>query len=283
MSPVPQSSPPVPTRGAPRMARRFRPHLWSLVLTVVGCVVLGGLGVWQIDRGQQKAAYLEHRAQAMKKAPQALERLPDTALPATPEALRVVARGRYVPDKQLLFEGRSSGERSGYDVLTPFVLDDGAVVLVNRGWIPRRSEFGGGYAADLDVTNETREITGLWRALPVPGLRLDADNCRARPWPRYVSYPTDADLRCLYGATVRRGEIELDANAPDGFVRDWRQSVGFPPVRHYAYAMQWFMFAVIALYLFYRLNLRWVAAPGRATGDDATSGDDSTSPPSGLP
>lgn len=244
-----------------RWTRTFKPRGWSWWLVILGTGLFVSLGVWQITRGEQKASLLAERAAARHMAPRAIRSLGDAELPDAAHAIKVYARGHYVTDRQLLLEGMPYGNRSGYDVLTPFALEDGAIVLVNRGWIPRRSEFGGGYSTNLAVAGNTREIVGLWRALPAPGMRLATDNCSTRDWPRYVSYPTDADLRCLYGATIRRGEIELDPTEPDGFMRDWSAVIGFPPARHYAYAVQWFMFAVIAIYLFYRLNLRWVEIP----------------------
>ncbi len=251
----------------PQWVRRFKPRGWSWWLAGAGVAVFFGLGVWQIERGQQKADYLARRAAALKLAPLSFASLSDAQLPDAANAIRVQARGHFLADQQLLLEGMPYGDRSGYDVLTPFVLEDGTRVMVNRGWIPRHSEFGGGYVANLDVTADTREIAGLWRALPAPGIRLAADNCTGQAWPRYVSYPTDADLSCLYGTTVHHGEIELDAGAPDGFVRDWSLAVGFPPARHYAYAAQWFMFALLAIYLFYRMNLRWVDVTDHSPDD----------------
>jgi surfeit locus 1 family protein len=36
--------------------------------------------------------------------------------------------------------------------------------------------------------------------------------------------------------------VLLDPTAADGYVRDW-QPPGLPPARHWAYAIQWWLFA----------------------------------------
>jgi surfeit locus 1 family protein len=40
--------------------------------------------------------------------------------------------------------------------------------------------------------------------------------------------------------------VLLDASEPDGYVRDWHPP-GMQPIRHWAYAIQWWAFAVVTL------------------------------------
>ncbi len=46
---------------------------------------------------------------------------------------------------QFLLDNMTHAGRAGYEVLTPLLLDDGRVLLVNRGWLPlpdgRRDEL----------------------------------------------------------------------------------------------------------------------------------------------
>lgn len=48
----------------------------------------------------------------------------------------VTVTGRYDPTHEILVRGRTVGGRVGFEVLTPLVLDGGAAVLVDRGWVP---------------------------------------------------------------------------------------------------------------------------------------------------
>jgi len=139
-------------------------------------------------------------------------------------------------------------------------LADGALLMVNRGWLPQsgvRSELPA-----LPTPAGLVSISGYWRALPRPAMRLGKGECvqpaaAARPWPRIVDYPTIEDLHCLYGEQVLAGELLLAADAPGGFARDWRAlPAEMPPARHYGYAAQWFAFAATLLGIFIKLNLK---------------------------
>lgn len=225
----------------------FRAPVWAWLLTAAALVLFGALGTWQLRRGLVKEAMLGTLANTAAPA----ERLSTASAPARGLALRrAEARGTYVADRQLLQDGQSLRQRPGYHVWTPLRLADGAVVMVNRGWVPLdRSGFDGA-APSGEIT-----VRGFWRSLPEPGVRLDdAGQCPpARDYPAVVLYPTAADLDCLVGQPVLPGVLLLDADVPGGFVRAWTD-FGFPPQRHYGYAVQWFGLAVVSLILFIVVN-----------------------------
>jgi surfeit locus 1 family protein len=49
--------------------------------------------------------------------------------------------------------------------------------------------------------------------------------------------------------------VLLDANEPEGYVAQW-QAPGFPPLRHVAYAVQWFGLALALVVIYLATNLR---------------------------
>ena len=49
---------------------------------------------------------------------------------------RAGARGIYLADEQVVLLNRSQGGVAGVDVVTPLELDNGSVIIVNRGFIP---------------------------------------------------------------------------------------------------------------------------------------------------
>lgn len=225
----------------------FAAKPWAWLLTAAGVALFSTLGVWQVHRGLAKQQMLSELA-----APSAAaENL--SAASVAPEGLnlrRARARGKYLPERQLLEDGQSHRQQPGYHVWTPLQLEDGAIVLVDRGWVPRD-------AAAVQAPAPAGEMTlqGFWRALPEPGLRLAAaGDCPAeKKFPAVVLYPAIAQVRCLLGASVLPGLFLLDAAEPGGFVREWTD-LGFPPERHFGYAFQWFVLAIAAIVIFFRVN-----------------------------
>lgn len=231
-------------------ALRLRPPLWAVLALLPALTLLLGLGFWQLQRGHDKAALAAVYAAAQDDEPVRLHA--DTAPPG--QGVRaVIARGRYLPEQQLLLDNQSRQRVPGYHVWTPFALSSGGRVLVNRGWIP--------VAADrrtpplLPAPEGEIELRGLWRTLPVPGLHLAAD-CETAPWPRIVQYPRAEDLACHYDPPPASGLLLLDPAEDGGYVREWRIGAEVPPERHYAYAAQWFAFAGTLLVIFVLTNLK---------------------------
>lgn len=225
----------------------FRAPAWAWLLTAAGVALFGTLGAWQLGRGWAKEAQLATLRDA---APPAERLSADSAAPQGLELRRVAATGRYLADRQLLQDGQSLRQRPGYHVWTPLRLGDGAIVLVDRGWIPLdRAGFDGSAPAG-EVT-----VRGFWRSLPEPGIRLgEARSCAPGPaFPAVVLYPAAAELECLLGPGALAGLLLLDADAPGGFAREWAD-FGFPPERHYGYAVQWLGLAVAAVVLFFVVN-----------------------------
>lgn len=112
----------------------FRPRLWPTLFTVPAVLVMLGLGVWQLDRLAWKTAEIdsfESRVAAAPVAPPAAIDDPDAW-----KYRRVRATGRFLNDKEVQLTGRPFEGNAGFHVLTPFVVDGGPTVLVNRGWVP---------------------------------------------------------------------------------------------------------------------------------------------------
>jgi len=238
------------------LKRRFAPPAWAWLLFAPSLALFVSLALWQWQRGQTKAAI---EAQLLRQAaaePTPLN--PVEPAPSVDAILHVSARGQLDAARSILVDNRSHEERPGYEVWTPLMLSDGHVLVVNRGWVPsdgRREQLPptGLAAAHL----EEQRLTGLWRALPRPALRLGAADCGSTPtWPWVLQYPTAADLRCAYGAAALDGVLLLDPDQPEGFVREWSIATAVPPQRHYAYAAQWAAFAATLIFLFIKLNLR---------------------------
>jgi surfeit locus 1 family protein len=235
-------------------SRIFRPTLLMTLATLVAMAGLVSLGRWQLHRADEKRALYDAFAQGTDGGGvRALE--PGT--PALPRYQHVRATGSYDSGRQVLIDNISNAEdQAGYYVITPFELAGGGWVLVNRGWVPL-----GASRADkpkIEVSSDVREIHGRTDNLPRAGIQMGDRIALAPPYPVVANFPTRTEIGELLHETrwsTAAQVILLDAREPDGYLREWRPP-GFPPMRHIAYAVQWFGLAAALAVIYVVTNLR---------------------------
>jgi surfeit locus 1 family protein len=165
-----------------------------------------------------------------------------------------------------LIDNMVHAERAGYFVITPFALQGGGWVLVNRGWVPL-----GKSRADrpsIPVAADTRRIRGRADNMPSPGMSMGTPAAPAPPYPVVANFPQHGELAQLLKEsnwTTAADLILLDPTEPDGYVRDW-SAPGFPPIRHIGYAVQWFGLALALLVIYIVTNFRRTAGAGAGAG-----------------
>ena len=215
----------------------------STYVAILGLLTFGvlfaWLGAWQVRRADESRATLAQFANGA--AETALAALP-ASLDDTTRFHRVEIEGEYVVARQFLLDNMLHDGVAGYHVLTPLrMLKSEQRVLVNRGWVPTGDRR---VLPDVGVEAGPRTISGRLERLPRPGLRLGADGEGGPERPVVVlQYPTADALALRLGEPVYDYLVLLDADAPDGYVRDWRAPT-LGPERHVAYAGQWFALAV---------------------------------------
>ncbi len=112
---------------------RFRPRLWPTLAALTAFAVLIGLGTWQLERLKWKETLIAHLEARSAAVPVALPAdLSDPDL----DYFKVRLSGHFLHDRELYLGPRSRDGRAGFHVVTPFALEDGRVVLVDRGWVP---------------------------------------------------------------------------------------------------------------------------------------------------
>jgi surfeit locus 1 family protein len=215
--------------------------------------LLIGLGFWQLDRARQKreliAAFEQGGGPAVS-LDEALAGGLDAAL-----YRHVWLEGRYLADRQFLLDGQIIAEGEiGYGVLTPLVLADGrGTVLVDRGFVAQDASRKP--LRDIAVADTERRVQGRIARLPRAFKLGPASESASPDWPRVMLYPERAELEAALGRPLLEPMVLLDADEPDGYVREWRVTE-MSPERHVAYALQWFAFAATLVVIYVSLMLR---------------------------
>jgi cytochrome oxidase assembly protein ShyY1 len=113
-------------------------------LAVVLSATMVGLGLWQRDRYHARHAFNERVSQAAKAAPVPLATVAGVGRPARDdqEWTRVRVTGAYDPARTVVARDRTVDGSVGFEILTPLLLDDGAVVVVDRGFLPAAGSLG---------------------------------------------------------------------------------------------------------------------------------------------
>lgn len=229
----------------------------AALFTAITCA---RLGVWQLHRYGESAA-ISARLLAAWDAPP-VQRVDDA--PVEELAFRqATLRGAWAPGTTAVVRGTPVAGEPGYQVITTFVAEDGARVLVDRGWVPTTTPPEG-FAA-LDVADPAT-ITGL--LVPVEG------NTALRPEPGpggLLRWPLEMDL--LWGMFPRAVGLPFAAMAASAeppvsavalrvgprLEHEDERRLGplpvpgyvlpLPQTHHLSYAAQWFAFAGMALVL----------------------------------
>ncbi len=113
--------------------RRRGRLLWPTIMTLPAIVALLALGTWQLQRLEWKGAIIDARETALAAPPMLA---PAAFDPARHSGRRVRLSGRFLHAKELYSAPRPRDGRNGLRIVTPLRLADGAVVLVDRGWVP---------------------------------------------------------------------------------------------------------------------------------------------------
>nr|WP_017539758.1 SURF1 family protein [Nocardiopsis halophila] len=242
----------------------------ALVLVVVPSFIW--LGFWQLDRWEEKSAAARLQEENLAADPVPVEELDAVGAEIDQDDRwrRVTATGTYDPGNELLVRNRDGSQGVGLHVLTPLVTEDGAALLVNRGWIPQpptstaEPEVPPAPEGEVTVTarlhySETPENTGVRDRGGLPEgqiMLIDVDElAEDLPYPVYGGY----------------GDL-TEQDPPSGPSPEHVAAPETNTGMNLSYAVQWWVFTVIAIVGWIVLMRREVGDAERAVGATGTDG-----------
>jgi len=222
----------------------------SLVLLLVLPLLLS-LGFWQLHRAEEKRQLLGQYNLRIQQPPEVLTG-------HEPDYTPVSVTGYYDNQHTILIDNQFYHHQVGYDVISPFMdTGSGRVVLVNRGWIPRLS-----VADKLPVVPPALGQQTIIGLVHKPKSTFVLAHARfASVWPWITEELRVKEIQAVLGKSLYPSVVLLSPEAASGFVRQWGFVTAVPPERHQAYAMQWFILALILVIIYIKLSIRRLAIP----------------------
>lgn len=217
-----------------------RPVWLPTLAAVVFAALTATLGQWQWGKAELKAA-----RQASYDEGGRLPKLNWNEVAGLGEAAfyrRVRVAGRFLSDYRVLLDNRVQAGRAGYHVITPLRLEQGGVLLINRGWHEANADRGhlpevatptGRLALEGILVHAQGRYLELAQGAESGPVWQNLDLARYRSWFAKGSGEALPDWLLLQTSP-----------AGDGLVRQWpKPDLGI--ARHRSYAVQWFGMCVL--------------------------------------
>lgn len=232
-----------------------RKWIITTILVVIGMGILIRLGIWQLDRLEQRRQF-NSRVSGQIQQPRLELSVSSIAFELEDMEYRdVVVHGEYDFENQIALRNQAWQDRYGVNLITPLKISGtDQVVLVDRGWIPSQDMDPSNWSV-YDKAGQV-EVNGVIRrsqnkpdfgrisdTVPSAGGKLYLWNLVNIP---QIETQLPYELLSIYIS-------QSPDNSPDGppFRKEIQLDLTEGP--HLSYAIQWFSFAGIlaVIYLFY--------------------------------
>ena len=223
--------------------KKFNPGIRISIFFVFFAILFFSLGLWQIERGNNKATIL-------KEFDNNLNREPSYLSSESKKWDRVYVEGIWMNSKQVYIDNVINRGIVGYKVITPLeIKDSNELLLVDRGWI-KQNDYRDDLP-DINIENENVLVSGILE-IPELGLVL-SDDIVTSSWPKVSQtknleiltkeYEKEIYPMILVADPVLKNSLEYIKIIPTNMM----------PVKHYGYSGQWFLmfFVLCLMYVWY--------------------------------
>lgn len=234
------------------------------VLTILLVIIMVSLGFWQLRRHDERVTFndaVRARSLTAPLSPTALLAL--DADVANLEWFTLQASGQYLPDEDLLVVNVSQDGQAGLDPVSALQLDDGRILLVNRGFIPLTVAVPAAPSGRVTVVGRVRTTDTRQRG--------ELNDAR------------DGELREIQRIDLARLQAQLPGQLLPVFIdllvsdppeAEVLSRIAAPELTlgpHLAYTVQWMVFSLCALAAWGFIVRRALAPTRRAVPPEPTA------------
>jgi len=226
------------------LKKKFTQRLEFVILFLV-IIILLNLGFWQRHRAQEKKMILQ--AISLQRNTEAISWSEGQKKPNNFQKLKVF--GNVLPEVFYL-DNKFYQHQPGYNIITPVILKNNQVLLIDQGWIPRGKDRK--YLPRLK-----NEFSTVWMGqVYYPQLsKIKLGQFLDFKTGNYYVIETlnIKEIEKVLRRKVLPWVLRNMSDKPSLYVRKW-EAVSVSPERHQAYAVQWFVMAgIVLLILVWRL------------------------------
>jgi surfeit locus 1 family protein len=213
-------------------------------LLVCTFIILMGLGLWQMHRASEKSQILQgFYAQQQRSFCEW-----NSTLPLPNQFARVFFKGVVRPER-LYLDNQFYQHHVGYNVLIPVEVEKNKVVLVDMGWIasmPNRQQLPD---VTIDLQQDNWQGTVYYPRLSSVDLGEFVDLHQGDLY--RIERLSTKNVSEVLNRQVYPWVLRLSSEHPKELKREW-PLIAVTPQRHHAYALQWFLMALIIFVIILR-------------------------------
>jgi surfeit locus 1 family protein len=223
------------------------------LLVIAAIVLMINLGFWQLRRLDERQAFNAEVTSRIDLPPEPLDDVLAGTDPEDVEWRSVTASGTYLPDEEVRVVNRSQGGIAGDMIVTPLELEDGRILLVERGFVPLDTDVAAAPTGEVDIVGRLRPSQERRRGQLSNSATGDVTEAHRIDIPRLAPQlpgpPVPVYAELVSSDPAEPGPHPQPVTAPE---------LGEGP--HLAYAVQWFIFSAA-------VAVGWVLAVRKSIND----------------
>ncbi len=215
-----------------------------IFLTISGLI---RLGIWQLNRAQEKILILESFQELSEEQATPIENIPVAGREFDAmqhQNRQVELTGQYLNDNSIFLIYQTYEGQLGFEIVTPFKLSTlDLVVMVNRGWsgITSEDELARALPKIYDGLNLQGQIY-----IPTEKESARTNDIENINWPLTTRYLNIDEISNYFDSPLFPYVIRLGDAQPGVLIRHW-PAVTANTSQNFSYALQWFSMAIALL------------------------------------
>ena len=115
------------------MKIQFKPMLWPSIFSILTFAILISFGTWQVKRLFWKEALIQNYLTQSQSNP--ITDPAELEKSSINEFKSIGILGRFIHSNEIYITGKTYEGNAGFHVITPFIMENNKIVLINRGWV----------------------------------------------------------------------------------------------------------------------------------------------------